>query len=291
MSETLVVQGRQLEPADVVQVRRLIAENPGWSRRRLSEALSMAWDWRNGSGRLKDMAARSLLVKLEARGLITLPPRRQVPSNRMTARHIPPQSWDTTPVTGTLRDVGPLTVAEVSRDSAGSNRVAAALARFHYLPYRSTVGENLQYAVTDSRDRLLACLVFGSAAWKCRSRDAFIGWTPGQRRQRLQFLTNNTRLLILPFVAVRHLASWVLGRVLRRLSRDWEEKYGHGIVLVETFVERDRFAGTSYQAANWILLGSTTGRSRQDRRHTLRVPIKDVYLYPLCRRFRRELAT
>jgi hypothetical protein len=164
------------------------------------------------------------------------------------------------------------------------------LAEFHYLGYRGTVGENLQYMVTTESGRLLACLLFGSAAWKCKSRDGFIGWNPEQRQRNLHLLTDNTRFLILPFVQVPHLASWMLGRVLRHLSADWQSKYGHPILLVETFVERERFAGTSYKAANWLPLGSTAGRSRQDRRHTLQVPVKDVYVYPLVRRFREGLS-
>jgi len=158
----------------------------------------------------------------------------------------------------------------------------------HYVS--EPVGENLQYAVTDKDGRLLACLLFGSAAWKCKPRDGFIGWNTEQRQRNLHLVTNNTRFLILPFVRVPHLASWILGRVLRRLSADWRNKYGHPILLVETFVERERFAGTSYKAANWLRLGSTTGRSRQDRQHTLEVPVKDVYTYPLHRGFRRELS-
>ncbi len=191
---------------------------------------------------------------------------------------------------GAFGDVGPLMLQEVSTDATARVRFAAALAEFHYLGCRGTVGENLQYTVTDGGGRLLACLLFGSAAWKCRARDQFIGWTAEQRQQRLHLITNNTRFLMLPYVKVPHLVSWILGRVLRRLSEDWERKYGHGIVLVETFVERERFAGTSYKAANWICLGSTTGRSRQDRYNTLRVPVKDVYVYPLRRRFREELS-
>ncbi len=290
MSEVLVVQGRRLQPADIVWIRELIAGNPCWSRRRLSEALCAEWNWRNGSGRLKDMAARSLLVKLEARRLIELPQRRQTASNRMAGRRISRQNWDWAPVAGAFGDVGPLMLQEVSTDATARVRFAAALAEFHYLGCRGTVGENLQYTVTDGGGRLLACLLFGSAAWKCRARDQFIGWTAEQRQQRLHLITNNTRFLMLPYVKVPHLASWILGRVLRRLSEDWERKYGHGIVLVETFVERERFAGTSYKAANWICLGSTTGRSRQDRYNTLRVPVKDVYVYPLRRRFREELS-
>jgi hypothetical protein len=289
MSDTLLVQGRQLEAAHIVRIRQLIAGNPGWSRRRLSEALCAEWDWRNAAGRAKDMAARSLLGKLQARGLIELPPPRQRASNRMLCRKIPPQHWDLRPVVGTLREVGPLALQEVSTDAAGRVRFAAALVEFHYLGCRGAVGENLQYTLSDASGRLLACLLFGSPAWKCRARDEFIGWTPQQRQERLYLVTNNMRFLILPWVKVPHLASWILGQVLRRLSQDWQSKYGHAIVLVETFVERERFAGTSYKAANWSCLGATSGRSRQDRNHRLSVPLKDLYLYALRRSFREQL--
>jgi len=291
MNEPLVLQGRQVTLADIARIRELVTCNPNWSRRRLSQALCAEWDWRNASGRPKDMAARSLLVKLHARGLIELPPRRQMPSNRMTCRRLAQQNWDTTPVSGTLGDLGPLKIEEISNDSVARVRFAAALTEFHYLGCRGTVGENLQYTVTDGSGRLLACLLFGSPAWKCRARDQWVGWTADQRQARLHLVTNNTRFLILPFVKVPHLASWILGRVLRRLSDDWERKYGHGIVLVETFVERQRFTGASYKAANWIPLGATTGRSRQDRDHTLRVPVKEVFVLPLDRRFRAELSS
>jgi hypothetical protein len=289
MSDTIVVQGRQLDPAHLVQIRELIAGNPSWSRRRLSEALCAEWDWRNAAGRAKDMAARSLLNKLQARGLIELPPLRQRASNRMRCHKIAAQPWDLRPVVGSLREVGPLSLQEISADAVARVRFGAALAQFHYLGYRGTVGENLQYTLTDASGRLLACLLFGSPAWKCRARDEFIGWTPQQRQERLGLVTNNTRFLILPHVKVEHLASWTLGRVLRRLSQDWQRKYGHAIVLVETFVERERFAGTSYKAANWRCLGTTSGRSRQDRHHQLRVPLKELYLYALRRHWREAL--
>ena len=290
MNETLMVQGRQLETSDIFRIRQLMAENPSWSRRRLSEVIAQEWDWRNGSGRFKDMAARTMLLKLDALGLIQLPPRRRMPPNRMAAGRISRQNWDQSVVTGALRQLGPITIQEISNDAAERKRFAAALAEFHYLGYRGTVGENVQYAVADATGRLLACLLFGSAAWKCKSRDEFIGWSIEQRQRRLNCITNNTRFLILPFVRVPHLASWILGQALRRLSQDWQRKYGHPILLVETFVERDRFAGTSYKAANWIRVGSTAGRSRQDRSHTLQVPVKDVYVYPLHRQFRKELS-
>jgi hypothetical protein len=289
MDVPLVLQGRRITEADFDQIRALRATHPTWSRRQVSVALATAWDWRTATGRLKDMASRALLGKLEARGLITLPARRRVASNRMAARPVPPRVWDRTPLTGSLRAIGPVTVTEVSGDANARAEVAAALDAFHYLGARGTVGENLQYAVRDPRGRLLACLRFGSAAWSCQARDTFIGWSAAQRAQRLPWITNNTRFLILPGIAVPHLASWTLGHVLRRVSADWLQKYGHPILLVETFVDRARFAGTSYRAANWQHLGVTTGRSRQDRYTTLRVPVKDVYGYPLHRAFRAEL--
>jgi hypothetical protein len=289
MNEMLVVQGRRLASEDIARIRELIAGNSNWSRRRLSEALCTEWEWRNGNGRMKDMAARSLLVKLHERGLIKLPPRRQTPSNRMTSRSVPRQTWPREPIVGMLGELGPLHVQEVSNDSTARIQIASALDEFHYLGCRGTVGENLQYTVTAESGRLLACLTFGSAAWKCRARDQFIGWTPEQREKHLHLITNNTRFLILPDVKVPHLASWILGQALRRLSNDWKTKYGHGISLVETFVERQRFAGTSYKAANWIRLGGTTGRTRQDRYRTLQAAVKDVYVYPLYRGFREEL--
>jgi hypothetical protein len=285
----LVLQGRPITPPDLDRIRALVAAHPEWSRRRLSEVVAAEWAWRNGAGRLKDMATRTLLGKLDAQGLIALPARRRIASNRMAARPRPPRLWDQTPVTGPLRHVGPLTLDEVSPDVGARAECAAALAEFHYLGYRGTVGENLQYTVRDPGGRLLACLVFGSAAWTCQVRDAFIGWTHEQRTARLSRLTGNVRFLILPFVTVPHLASWILGRVLRRVSDDWQRKYGHPILLVETFVERPRFTGTSYTAANWIRLGTTAGRSRQDRYSTLTVPVKDVYVYPLRRDFREAL--
>lgn len=289
LAETTLVQGRAVQEEDVQQIRQLIAAHPTWSRWRLSQALAAAWNWRNPAGQLKDMAARSLLVKLEQRGCIALPPRRQTPTNRMRARVIPPRLWDTRPLVGALAQLGPLEVQEVSGDPEGREILAAALAEFHYLGYRSSVGENAQYLLTQ-KGRVLAGLLFGSAAWKCQDRDRFIGWSAAARERNLPFITNNQRCMILPWVRVHGLGSWMLGRVLRRLSSDWQAKYGHGIALVETFVERDRFRGTLYQAANWQRIGSTQGRTRQDRYTTLQVPVKDVYVYPLARNFRGILS-
>lgn len=289
MTESCVMQGRRIEPAEFLQVRELVARHPEWSRYRLSRELCVLWDWRTPTGQWKDMAARTLLGKLADRGWLELPPRRWLSPNRHRLAPPPPRNWSPTPITDPLSEVGPLTITEVSGQADGRALVRAALDQFHYLGYRTPVGENLQYVVRDGAQRLLAVLVFGAAAWKCAARDRWIGWTPEQRQTRLGWIANNHRFLILPSVDVRHLASHVLARVARRSAVDWQTKYGHPVVLLETFVERDRFAGTCYRAANWQGLGATTGRSRQDRHRSLQVPVKEVLVYPLRGDFRQEL--
>jgi len=285
----LTVQGRTLSRAHLEQIRQMISSHPGWSRRKLSLALCEQWDWRNGAGQWKDMASRTLLVKLHDRGLIQLPERRQIPPNRMRRQPAPVPSPEEAPIQCALAELGTLTVTEVSRDPALRSELAAYLQLHHYLGYAGPVGQNLQYAVRDSNGRLLACMVFGAAAWKCQARDEFIGWTLEQRGRQLHRVVNNSRFLILPWVVVPHLASCILGTIARRLRRDWQAKYGHDIDLLETFVEQGRFQGTAYRAANWIKAGQTTGRTRQDQHRQIQVPRKDVYLYPLHLKFRARL--
>jgi uncharacterized protein DUF4338 len=288
--EAVVIQGRKLGDRDVAELRELIATHPEWSRRHISQQLCVQWNWRNGAGQYKDMAARTLLVKLQERGLISLPLRRQRPTNRMRAAAIAPRLWDETRIEASLAELRGLRVEEVSQDRGGREALAVALEQFHYLGSGGgTVGENLQYRVGQGDGRMLAGLWFGSAAWKCGDRDRFIGWTATQREANLWRITNNVRFLILPWVRVAHLGSWSLGQVLRRLSGDWQKKYGHPIALVETFVERERFRGTVYRAANWQRVGETQGRTRQDRYNCMQVPVKDIYVYPLQRNFRQVL--
>jgi hypothetical protein len=289
VTESCILQGRRIEPADVLQVRGLVAHHPQWSRYRLSRELCVLWNWRTPTGQWKDMAARTLMLKLAERGWIGLPERRHPSPNRHRLAAPLERAWETTPVTGSLSDLGVLEIAEVSSQAEGRAEVRTALATFHYLGWRTSVGQNLQYVVRDRGGRLLAVLVFGAPAWKCAVRDQWIGWSPRQRQERLGQIANNTRFLILPWVRVPHLASWILGGVARRIADDWRAKYGRPVVLLETFVERGRFAGTCYRAANWQVLGATTGRSRQDRNRSLQVPVKEVWVYPLQRRVREEL--
>jgi hypothetical protein len=280
---------------DLEQVRQLLAAHPDWSRRRLSQQLAVLWNWRNPAGQLKDMAARTLLLKLEHRGWIALPPRRHAPSNRMRAKRMPTLSVlvPESPVQEDLGRLLPLDIREVSASAGSLGRALfeSLLHRHHYLSYRSTVGENLQYLASDPHGRPLACVLFGAAAWQCADRDAYIGWDGPTRSQGLHLIANNTRFLIPCWVQVPHLASHLLSRIARRVSRDWQSKYGHPLYLLETFVEVGHFAGRCYQAANWRRVGRTKGRSRQNRPdgRAYRLPLKDVCLYPLHPCFRARL--
>jgi len=197
--------------------------------------------------------------------------------------------WDQHPIECGLAQLGVLTISEVSAQAAERAWVKATLVQFHYLGFGGTVGENLQYVVRDGQDRPLGCLVFGAAAWKCQDRDHFIGWSARQRIGHLRLIANNHRFLILPWVRVPQLGSWILGRVAGRIAQDWQNKYGHPVVLLETFVERERFRGTVYRAANWQRVGVTKGRTRQDRYTSIQRPVKEVYLYGLRRCFREVL--
>jgi len=286
---TVQVQDRLLGPEQIQGLRQLIVEHPEWSRRHLSEELCRRWEWRNPKGQLQDMAARALLLKLHARGLLVLPPRRRAPSNRMRQRQLRPVAHSREPILGDLASLRPLTVRELSQWPADRELFEWLLHEHHYLGYTGTVGLNLKYLVRDCRGRPLTCLLFGSAAWQCAARDQFIGWNPAQRAARLQGLTNQTRFLILPWVRVRCLASHLLGLVVGRLRQDWQTKYARPVELVETFVESSRFTGACYRAANWIDLGQTTGRTRQDRAHRIAVAPKGVWVYPLDPSFRARL--
>lgn len=294
MNEPLTLQGRRLGTSELGQVAQLVAGNPGWSCYRLSQELARRWDWRTATGQLKDMAARTLLLKLEARGLIRLPARRRASPNRMRHKRVAPldPGVSQAPLTSALDTLLPLQVREVSATSDPDHALFEALLhQFHYLSHRSPVGENLQYLVRERSGRPVACLLFGAAAWQCAPRDAFIGWDAATRAARLSLIANNTRLLLPPWVRVPSLASHLLGLIGRRISADWQRKYAHPIHLLETFVEAGRFAGTCYQAANWVRVGQTQGRTRQDtpdgRRHW--VARKDIYLFPLHPRFIQPL--
>jgi hypothetical protein len=291
MASLMVMQGRELNTSDIEGICGLLQAHPEWNRTRLSRELCALWDWRNAAGRPKDMAARTLLLKLERAGHIVLPARRGASVNARRNLHIAPVPAPEEPISCALRDLQPLGVTIAKPGTPDARLVQSLLAHEHYLGVRNSVGENIRYLVRDRFGRPVACALFGSAAWKCADRDAFIGWERTTRERNLQHLTNNTRFLIPRWVRVPHLASHVLGLITRRIRSDWQKKYGHPVHALETFVERSRFQGTCYRAANWQRLGETRGRTRNDRNNTICVEIKDVYLHPLTPRFRKELCS
>jgi hypothetical protein len=289
VKQVWLVQGRRVSGADVALISHWLQANPSWNRTRLSRQLCEHWNWRNGAGRLKDMACRTLLLKLQARGLICLPPRRTASVNGFRNRQLPQVECDASPVRCSLGELQPLQfVAVESKEEMAMFRFL--LARHHYLGYGNTVGENLKYLVRSPAGRPLAALLFGAAAWKCAARDAWIGWSREQRQERLPLVANHTRFLVAPWVRVPSLASHALGWAAARVSADWERKYGHGIELLETFVDGARFHGTCYRAAGWQQVGATTGRTRNDDRSRPPGPAKEVFVKPLRAGWKARLA-
>ena len=288
MNKTTIIQGREIARSDIELVRQLISTNPSWGRTRLSKELCILWNWKNSGGRLKDMACRSLLLKLQKQKLLTLPAPKNKANNDKRNSSIRPVLHSSLPISARLKDLSLVQIKPVEdRNELGLFNCFLSL--YHYLGFSGTVGENLKYMAYDSSDSPLACLLFGSAAWACGPRDDFVGWDREKRSKNLFLTTNNTRFLILPWVSVKYLASHILSKVCQRIKDDWEHKYGHPVYLLETFVERGRFAGTCYKASNWTCVGMTKGRSRNDRYSTMKVPVKDIYLYQLVKRFRKVL--
>jgi len=272
----------------ISEVKTLIAENPALSRTQLSKLVCQIWDWRSPNGQPKDIAARDMLRDLEKKGLINLPLSQTVPNfsdHRYQVLHL---DHDTTPMGCSLEDLLPLKIhlPEGEEDLAAFK---SYLDQFHYLGFGRTVGENMKYMVYSRNGSVVACLLFGSAAWSCRDRDKHIGWNKARRKEALHLLTNNTRFWIPQWVRTPNLASHVLSRVMRRLCADWESRYGHHLLAVETFVDSSRFLGSCYKAANWIYVGRTSGRGRDGGHHNMIVPRKDIYLYPLDRHYAEKL--
>ena len=294
MIDTVRIRGREIGSEELEQIRTWLCLHPQWSRRRLSQELARDWDWRTPTGQLKDIAARDLLNRLEARGLIALPARqRRGGRQKPRATGSDPQAWlglsgPATVQSRSLSELLPLSWHLVRSGEPQRAWVARCLDEHHYLGYPDPLGQ-LHYLVGDRYGRAVACLLFGAACWKVAAREAFIGWSDAQRQKSLGHLANNSRFLILPGVQTPHLASYLLAGAVRQLRADWLAQHGRPLWLVETFVEQERFAGTCYRAANWLKVGQTQGRTRNDRQHRIAAPIKDVYLLGLVLDWRRRL--
>ena len=281
-------RGRKISNPDILYIRELIAAHPEASRRTLSTKLCEAWQWQQPNGVLRDMVCRGMLLMLDRAGQIALPPVSYVRHNPLAKRVRPaPLRIDRTPIEARLRDLPAIEFQQVRR-TAEEPLFNSLMEEHHYLGYEQPVGEHLKYVVW-AESRPLACLAWSSAARHLGARDRYIGWSAEARRRNVRYLAYNTRFLILPWVRVEHLASHLLGRMAARISEDWQRIYGHPIYFVETFVDPVRFRGTCYRAANWIVLGETTGRGKQSNSYVPNRSIKEVLGYPLNKHFRELL--
>jgi hypothetical protein len=288
MERSFTILKREIGSNELALIRKLIETAGDRGRTYISKQLCRLWDWRLPNGRLRDIACRDLLRRLEKRGLIELPPplraaRRPGYKNKTSL----PKDFVATPRSQSLRCFSTLDM-EMVRGSSKEHLYNALIDSYHYLGYHQGAGEQLKYIIRGD-GQVLAVIGFGGAAFKLAARDRHIGWDQEARQRHLVKVVNNNRILILPWIRVPYLASHILGQIGRRIRSDWQEYYQRDIVLLETFVEHGRFKGTCYQAANWCYIGQTTGRGRNDRYSINWVPIKDIYIYPLDRHYRQIL--
>jgi hypothetical protein len=279
-------RSRDLRPQDIHFIQTIVAQFYGQGRSRISKALCEAWGWVQPNGKLKEYAARDLLLRLEENGFLELPARLRPKNNLKRNAFIQAPLFSKAPLEGSLSQWGQLCLRLVTPSE--TYLWDYLVHHYHYLGQPRLVGEHLRYlALLDGQ--VVACVGWASAAFKVKDRDRFIGWEASTRQKHLLFIANNVRFLILPWVRVPHLASKILALNLRRLSQDWQATYGHPLYLAETFVDQDRFAGISYQASNWIYVGQSQGHAKKGNRYHYHGQPKAIYLYPLHRNFRRKL--
>ncbi len=280
--------GREFSPADLAHLRALLALRPTLGRVALSRRLCQDLGWLNALGQPKEMSARVALLRMERDRLIQLPAPRSHNGRGQRRFALSAASEPGGPVSGPLGRLEPLRFQRVEGGKL-SRQWNELIARYHYLGYRPLSGAQMRYLVWSGDGRLLAALGFGASAWQVQPREGHIGWNDQQRRTGLHRIVNNARFLILPWVQCRGLASRILSGILKPLRTDWRLRYGYEPVLLETFVEVPRFTGTSYRAANWLRLGQTQGRGKLEKHHRQIAPLKDIWIYPLHRDYRKIL--
>lgn len=272
----------------VKDIKAIIANNPDMSRYALSKQLCRAWKWTQPNGALRDMICRSFLLRLEEAGYITLPARKTNPPHHLVHRTKPLKiEIDQTPVEKKLAHIRPVEIKQVRR-TPWEKIYNSLIDQYHYLGYCHPVGEHLKYIIfTDNRP--LACMAWSSAPRHIGCRDRFIGWDIESRKKNLHLIAYNTRFLILPWIFIPCLGSYILGKIAKVLPVDWRSVYNHPLYFLETFIDTQRYKGTCYKAANWIELGTTTGRGKNDQTHKPNRSIKAILGYPLVKNFRERL--
>jgi hypothetical protein len=287
MEQDLVIRGRQVTSPDIDLIRSLVDQHKEQGRTFISRELCRIWSWQQPNGALKDMACRELLRRLDQKGLIHLPAKKIDVDRRRKKPSLPLLSPEIHPLTGNLKEFLPLELKMV-RASPEEALHNSLISRYHYLGYGQIVGPHLKYLAYIQKHPI-ACLSWGAAAWKVSCRDQFIGWSSDTRSKNLFLIVNNARFLILPGIRIPGLASHLLSRNIKVLASDWYRRYQYAPILLETFVDQERFSGTSYRAANWLSVGRTQGRGKNDRDHQRALPVKEVFLYPLKKEFREIL--
>ena len=281
-------QGKTATSEDVEFINKFIKENPNDSRRALSQKLCKAWNWVQPNGQLREMVCRGFLLQLHRAGHIKLPAKQRTPHNPLAHRKQPEKiKIDQRCISTCLSKIQPLEIRQV-RGTGFEKLFNSLIDQYHYLGYCHPVGEHLKYIVF-AKERPVACLSWSSAARHIGSRDTFIGWSAQSRKKNLHLIAYNSRFLILNWVRVPYLATHILGRMAKILPSQWRQVYHHGIYFLETFVDSQRFSGTCYKAANWIFLGQTTGRGKNDQTNKANRSIKAVWGYPLSKNFREVL--
>ncbi len=286
---TLRYCGRDFSIEEIAYLRHLIQRKPELNRARLSRLVCEEFGWLRPDGRLKDMSCRVAMLRMESDGHITLPPPQKKNSNGKCRPQITEVSSPQPPIMTPAGALGNLVLKQVVKPKE-SRLWNELIARYHYLGYNPLPGAQIRYLIY-AGPHLLAALGFGAAAWKIAPRDRFIGWTPEYREKNLHLIVNNARFLILPWVTSRNLASRILAGVAKKILTDWQAFYGYRPVLLETFVEVERFTGACYRAANWLHLGQTQGRGKLDRYNLQGLPKKYIYVYPLHKNFRSILCS
>lgn len=273
---------------DIDIINGLIKANPSGSRRSLSVKFCKARNWTQPNGNLRDMVARGYMLSLYRAGYISLPEKKQSPPNPLTNRKKPDViDIDKTPINTNLKGILPLEFIQVRR-SGLEKLFNSLISHYHYLGYVQPVGEHLKY-IAYAESRPVACLAFSSAPRHIGPRDTFIGWDAKTRRQNIHLICYNTRFLILPWVHIPYLASHILARIAKIILNDWNRLYNHPVYYIETFVDKQRFKGTCYRAANWAYLGDTKGLGKDNRSNIPNRSVKAIYGYPLSKDFRKAL--
>jgi hypothetical protein len=280
--------GRDFTLGDIEDIRAIIASPEKPCRTAIAEAVCRRFNWLKLDGGLKVMSCSVALKRMAADGWIDLPPPLHRGPSPAKAPVLTAASDPQPALEGVRGDLGPLEFRRV-RQPKESRLWHELIARYHYAGYCRLAGAQMRYLVY-ADDRLLAALGFGAAAWRVYDRDAFIGWSDEQRAARLHLVVNLARFLICPWVRIKFLASSILAQAARQLPRAWAAQYHFHPVLLETFVESDRFDGTCYRAANWTCVGETMGRGKRDRIHNRpTTSFKSVWVFPLNPLFRQVL--